>query len=580
MSPTATIVHDGHESSATEKDTTASRGSTSTPPGDTSTPATSGKSRAFYMSFMAIMVTTFLSALDLTAVGTALPTIAAALKDTKGEFTWVGSAYALSSTAFIPLSGSMADAFGRHVRRSCRRISCPSSPCVQEARPVDLYRALRDRKRVGRRSPEHVDDDRSQECALFFRIGGGGILNLTEILIADLVPLAERGLYQGLVGLMWSLASSIGPPIGGALASRGNKAWRWLFFLNLPLTGLAFLLVTIYLNVKTPPGTVKEKLAKVDWLGNAMVIIGSGLVIIGLTWGGIRYPWSSAPVLVTLILGVLFLFAFGVYEATVPERPTIPLDVIGNRTSLSGLLTTAAHGIASLAIIYYLPVFFQACFGASPIRSAVDFLPGALLTAPFALIAGLLIMAGKRYREVNWIGWIFMIVAFGLISTLEATASTSQWVGFQVVGAIGTGLIFSAPVFPILAPLNPDRAGSALALFSFTRSFFQTWGIAIAGSILQNELSRNLPPAFVAQFPPHYEIAYAAIPAIDLLDQPLKSEVQAAFASSMSVIWQVMIGLCGLGFLLSLLMKEVPMSMDVDDSYALEEEKVSDIEKL
>ncbi|CAK5262641.1 unnamed protein product [Mycena citricolor] len=559
MSPTATIVHDGHESSATEKDTTASRGSTSTPPGDTSTPATSGKSRAFYMSFMAIMVTTFLSALDLTAVGTALPTIAAALKDTKGEFTWVGSAYALSSTAFIPLSGSMADAFGRRpVLLICIALFAIGSALAGAAQNMSMMIAAR----------------------TIQGIGGGGILNLTEILIADLVPLAERGLYQGLVGLMWSLASSIGPPIGGALASRGNKAWRWLFFLNLPLTGLAFLLVTIYLNVKTPPGTVKEKLAKVDWLGNAMVILGSGLVIIGLTWGGIRYPWSSAPVLVTLILGVLFLFAFGVYEATVPERPTIPLDVIGNRTSLSGLLTTAAHGIASLAIIYYLPVFFQACFGASPIRSAVDFLPGALLTAPFALIAGLLIMAGKRYREVNWIGWIFMIIAFGLISTLEATASTGQWVGFQVVGAIGTGLIFSAPVFPILAPLNPDRAGSALALFSFTRSFFQTWGIAIAGSILQNELSRNLPPAFVAQFPPHYEIAYAAIPAIDLLDQPLKSEVQAAFASSMSVIWQVMIGICGLGFLLSLLMKEVPMSMDVDDSYALEEEKVSDIEKL
>ncbi|CAK5276094.1 unnamed protein product [Mycena citricolor] len=508
------------------------------------------KSRAFYMSFVAIMVTSFLSALDLTAVGTALPTISVALKDSKGEFTWVGSAYALSSTAFIPLSGSLADAFGR---RPVLLLSIGffflGSAIAGAAQNMSMMIAAR----------------------TIQGIGGGGILNLTEVLMADLVPLAERGLYQGLDGLVWSFASCIGPPIGGALATHNKKAWRWLFFLNLPLSGLAFILVMIFLRVKTPPGTVKEKLAKVDWIGNMMVVVGSGLVTIALTWGGIRYSWRSVPVLLPLILGVLFLALFCVYEATVPAKPTIPLDVIGNRTSLSGLLSTAAHSIASMAIIYYLPVFFQACFGASPIRSAVDFLPGALLTAPFALIAGLVITVAKRYREVNWAGWVFMIVGFGLTSTLKATASTGQWVGFQAIAAIGIGLIFSGPVFPILAPLHPDRAGSALALFGFTRAFFQTWGIAIAGSILQNELSRRLPPAFIAQFPPHFEIAYSAIPAIGLLEEPLRSEVRAAFAGSMDVIWRVMIGVCGLGLLFALFMKEVPMSTDVDERYALQE---------
>ncbi|KAJ7477181.1 MFS general substrate transporter [Mycena galericulata] len=533
------------------------------------------KSRAFWMSFVAIMVATFLSALDLTAVGTALPTIANALNDTKGDYTWVGSAYALSSTAFVPLSGSLADAFGRRpVMLMCIAFFAVGSALAGAAQNMPMMIAARGIQ----------------------GIGGGGIINLTEILTADLVPLSERGLYQGILGLVWSFASSIGPPIGGALANKGTKAWRWLFFLNLPLTGIAFALVWIYLSVRQPEGSVRSKLANVDWIGNFIAIVGSGLAIIGMTWGGIRYPWASAQVLAPLIIGLFFLVAFGVYEAKVPSKPTIPLDVVGNRTSLSGhvsyfshlapangdssrILTTATHGIVSISIIYYLPVFFQACFGASPIRSAVELLPSALIVAPFALAAGAIVAISKKYRVVNWTGWVIMIVGFGLLSTLKQDASVGTWVGYQIVAASGVGIIFSAPAFPLLAPLPNNRAASALALFSFTRSLFQTWGITISSTILQNMLQKKLPADFVAQFPPGFEIAYTAIPAIKLLEEPLRTQVQAAFAESMAVIWQVMIGIAGLGLLFSFLMAEVPMDTTVDKNYALmEKEEVLDVE--
>ncbi|KAJ6567339.1 major facilitator superfamily domain-containing protein [Mycena vulgaris] len=517
------------------------------------------KTRAFYMSFLAIMVATFLSALDLTAVGTALPTIADALNDTKGDYTWVGSAYALSSTAFIPLSGNLADIFGRRpIMLICIFFFAVGSALAGASQNMNMMIAAR----------------------TIQGIGGGGIINLSEILTADLVPLAERGLYQGLIGLVWSFASSIGPPIGGALANQGHKAWRWLFYLNLPLTAIAFVLVWVFLSVRHPEGSVRSKLAQVDWIGNGIVIMGVGLATIGMTWGGIRYPWASAEVLAPLIIGFSLLGIFAVYEAKVPARPTIPLDVVGNRTSLSGLLTTAAHGIISISMIYYLPVFFQACFGASPIRSAVDFLPGALITAPFAFVAGVIVTVTKKYRPVNWIGWAIIMIGFGLMSILRQDASVGQWVGFQVVVAIGVGMLFSAPVFPLLAPLPNNRAASALALFSFTRAFFQTWGITISSTILQNMLEKKLPAEFVAQFPPGFEIAYAAIPAIRQLAEPLRTQVQAAFSESMAVIWQVMIGIAGLGLLASFLMKEVPMTTTVDESYALQEkERVADVEK-
>ncbi|KAJ7171237.1 iron permease [Mycena filopes] len=496
---------------------------------------TTSKNRAFWMCFVAVMVTEFLAALDLTAVGTAAG---------RGDYIWVGSAYALSSTAFIPLSGNLADIFGRKpVELLSIAFFAVGSALAGAAQNMPMMIAARGVQ----------------------GIGGGGILTSTHIITADLIPLAERGRYQGMLSMF------IGPPIGGALSSQGTKAWRWLFYLNLPLSGIATALVVRYLSVNRPKGSVRSKLAEVDWVGNALVIVGTGLAIIGMTWGGIRYPWRSVEVLAPMVVGLSLLIAFGIYEAKIPARPTIPLDVIGNRTSLSALLSVAVHGITSITMIYYLPVFFQACFGASPIRSAVDFLPGTLITVPFALLAGVTIGLTKKYRPVNWAGWCITIVGYGLVSMLREDSSVGQWVGYQIVGAIGVGLIFSAPIFPLLAPLPNSRSASALAFYSFIRSFSQTWGMTISSTILQNTLKRKLPPAFVAQFPPGFEIAYAAIPVIRRLEPPLRNQVQAAFADSMAPIWQVMIGFAGLGLLCSFLMAEVHMTTTVDENYTLKE---------
>ncbi|KAJ7848947.1 major facilitator superfamily domain-containing protein [Mycena olivaceomarginata] len=512
------------------------------------------KPRAFWMSFLAIMVATFLSALDQTAVGTALPTIATALNDTKADYIWVGSAYAMASTAFIPLSGSLADA--KPIMLLCIAFFAIGSVLAGASQNMAMM--------IGARSIQ----------------GTPNFATRSQILVADLVPLAERGLYQGLIGLVWAFASSVGPPIGGALSSKEHKTlWRWLFYLNLPLATIAFVLVLLYLSVRRPEGSLHSKLAQVDWIGNLLVVTGTTLSLIGTTWGGARYPWGSVQVLTPLLLGLGFLCAFVFYEVKVPiSRPTIPIDVVSNRTSLGGLLATAAHSVVSMSVIYYLPVFFQACFGASPLRSAVDYLPGSLVGPPFAFLAGAVITMSRKYRPVNWVGWIVTIFAFGLFSTIREDSAVGEWVGYQVLGAAGLGVLFSAPIFPILAPFPTNRAASALALFSFTRALFQTWGITVSSTILQtppqNMLQKTLPPAFTALFSPESEVAYAAIPAIRDLDEALRKEVQRAFAESMAVIWETMIGVSALGLLVSLMMEEVPMGTTVDENYALRDERV------
>ncbi|THG95258.1 hypothetical protein EW026_g6357 [Hermanssonia centrifuga] len=515
----------------------------------TETIRAAGKGTQFWLSFLAIITSIFLSALDLTAVATALPTITADL-DGGEDFTWIGSAYSLSSTAFLPLSGALADIFGRKpIMMGSILLFAIGSALAGAAQNINMLIAAR----------------------TIQGLGGGGIISLTEILTSDLVPLAERGLYQGMLALTWSFAAGIGPPIGGSIAEKAS--WRWLFYINLPLTGLALILVFFFLHVRTPVGSIKEKLALVDWVGNSIVISGSTLATVGLTFGGVRFPWDSAQVLAPLSIGLALLAAFIFYESRRSGEATIPWEVMGNRTTVGGYLGTFVHGVTSISIIYYLPVFFQACLGASPIRSGVDMLATALIIAPFALLAGIMVQIMRKYRAVNYLGWIITVVGFGLLSLLKENDAVGKWVGYQIIASVGTGMIFAVTMFPVLASLPVERTASALAFWAFVRAFAQTWGITISSTILQNELKKNLPLAFVSRFPQGVEIAYAAIPIINGLEEPLRGEVKEAFASSMSVIWKTMIGIAGIGLLTVLLLKEIPMKAFTDETYGLSQRK-------
>ncbi|CDO75065.1 hypothetical protein BN946_scf184605.g6 [Trametes cinnabarina] len=512
-------------------------------------PQKSPKGSAFWLCFTAVVVCNFLSALDVTAVSTALPTITDDLHG--GDlFVWVGAAYGLASASILPFSGRLADIIGRRpIMMACVGFFFVGSALAGSAQSMKMLIAARTVQGVG----------------------GGGIINLASIITSDLVPLAERGVYQGFLILTWAFAAAIGPVVGGSLAEKAS--WRWLFYLNLPLAGIAFIFVTIFLKVRTPPGTLQEKLARIDWIGNFFVITGTTLALIGLTWGGVSFPWGSAHVLGPLIIGAVFLVIFFVYEFTVPKEPTLPLDIMANRTSLSGYIATFFHGIVSISIIYYLPVYFQACMAASPIHSSINLFATALVCSPFSLIGGVIVKATNKYRLANYLGWTLTIIGVGLLSLLKDDSSTAAWAGFQVIAAAGMGIIWAITLFPILAPLPVTRAAAALAFYNFCRTFAQTWGVAISASILQNELKKRLPAEFIAQFPEGVEIAYAAIPVIRTLDEPLKTEVRVAFAESMAIVWRAMIGFSAAGYVTLFMLREVPMQKHTDETYGLQQQK-------
>ncbi|CAE6468598.1 unnamed protein product [Rhizoctonia solani] len=507
-------------------------------------PTSQKKDARFWLIFVAICASTFLSALELTSVSTALPTIVDALRGQ--EFAWIGSAYTLGSTAFMPMSGGLADIFGRRPIMLASLVIFAVGSAICGAAP-NMSALIAGRTIQG--------------------IGGGGILTLTDIIVSDLVSLAERGPYMGIVGAVWAIASAIGPPVGGAFA---EKNWRWLFYINIPIVGLAMILVLLFLNLNTPKDSFSEKIRRIDWIGNILVIGSTTSVVLALTWAGAVHPWKSYQVLVPLILGLLGLVATFVYEFNWATEPILPRELLWNRTSLSGYLGVFLHGILMTGVVYYLPTYYQGSKGASPIRSGVDLFGIAFTVAPFAILTGVSAVVFKKYRPQNYVAWVMATIGLGLLSTIKADSSMAKSIGFQVIVGIGAGILYASTTFPVLAPLPVTLNASALALLAFIRTFAGTYGVAIGSSVLQTELGKRLPPQFSALFPGGTEIAFSAIPFIASLEEPLRTQVREAFAESLAVLWRVFIGVAGAGFISVFLMREIPMSNETDERWAME----------
>ncbi|KAJ7104120.1 Mfs1.2 [Mycena belliarum] len=472
-------------------------------------------------------------------IATALPVIA--------EDLHLSDAYAIACTVLLSLSGGLAEAFGRRpvIVSTLLLFAIGSALCGAAQNMAVLI--------TGR---------------IIQGAGAGGIFSLTQIILSDLVSLDERGKYNGLFGLAWALAGGLGPLVCGSLASQGQ--WRWLFYLNVPPAVILAVLILKFLHVPTPPGTVTEKLLKIDWIGLSILIPSTCAALLGLTWGGVTFPWTSFQVLVPLCLGVAGIVGAMTYEWKSAQNPVIPFHLVSNRTSLSGYVQMGIVAVCLLDLIYYLPVYYQACKEASPTASGVDLFGLTFSSAPMSIFAGISVGITKRFRPQMWMGWCFMLVGFGLLSIVTFDTSRAESIGYQIIVGSGIGIIWSAAYFPVLAPVPVTSSAYALSFLVFCRVFPQVWGVTITGTIIQNGLKSRLPQSLLAQNSGNAELIYAIIPRVSTLDEPLKTLVRKAFGETLQVVWRIHIGAAGCGLLASLAMKPLPLHTERDKRWEME----------
>ncbi|KAI5478027.1 MFS multidrug transporter [Pseudohyphozyma bogoriensis] len=515
-------------------------------------PAKFRPTRQFWLVFLSLCAACFLSALDLTAVSTTLPSIAADLNS--GDFSWVGSAYALSSTAFVPWFGGFAAIFGRRPTMLAALVFFAiGSAIAGSAHSMNILI-------VGR---------------TIQGVGGGGILTMAEILTVDLIPLADRGAYVGILGSVWGISSAIGPPIGGAFGG-GNGLWRWLFYMNLPIAGIAIILVAIFLDVKVPPTTMSEKLAQMDYV-NVIFVAATTSAILGITWAGSTYSWGSSHVLVPLVLGLVGIAVYLFIEKTWVKNPTVPFEILTNRTTMVGYVTNWLHGVTSTAVIFYLPVYFQAAKNASALRSGIDLFSLSFTVVPFGVLTGASVTITGHYMLQNLVGWGLSALGFGLTTLLKVDSPQSAWVGYPVIIGIGIGILFAGTTFPVLAPLRPEQQPHAMAFHAFTRAFGQAVSVAIGATVLDSQLAKTLPKTYLTSLGSS-AAAYASVLDIKKLAEPLQQEVKVAFVSSLKTVWQVMIGISCLGLVVALGMKQMQLATTVDENWGLKEEQKTEKE--
>ena len=348
---------------------------------------------------LALGLAVFLAALDVTIVTTALPTISEEFHSASG-YTWIGSAFLLANAASIPSWGKVSDIFGRKpMLLAANVIFMVGSLVAALSNSIGMLIAAR----------------------AVQGLGGGGLVILVNITIGDLFSLRTRGAFYGIIGGVWAIASSIGPIIGGAFTQK--VTWRWCFYVNLPLDGLAFFILLFFLDLKTPKTPLMEGLKAIDWVGSLLVVGATLMFLFGLQYGGETYPWDSAIVLCLLIFGGLTFALFILYEWKVPTYPVMPLGLFKKRSNIATLSVVFIHGVVFISGSYYLPLYFQSVRGASPIKSGVYILPTAVALSAGSIGTGIFVKKSGLFLPPIWFGMLMMTLGYGLFVDFDATSS-------------------------------------------------------------------------------------------------------------------------------------------------------------
>lgn len=420
-----------------------------------------------------LMLVLFLVALDRLIIGVAIPSITDEF-DSLGDVGWYGSAYLLTSCAFMLLMGKIYTFVSpKWVYLSSLVVfEVGSAVCGAAPNSTALI--------IGR---------------AIAGLGNAGLFQGAVVIIVYIVPLHKRPQYMGIGASVFGIASAIGPLLGGAFTD--GPGWRWCFYINLPCGLVVFLLLAIFLHIpremlKRDPTTWKEKANKMDPVGTFFFLPCIICLLLALQWGGVTYSWSNARVIVLLVLSGVLLVAFILVQRWKGDNATVPRRIFVNRSIVAGSWFSFCNGAAIQTLFYFLPIWFQAIKHVSAVKSGIMTLPFVLGLVIMGISAGILTKKIGYYAPWMILSSILTPIGAGLITTFTPRTGHSAWIGYQALFGIGVGLGMQQPsvAAQTVLPRKDVSIGAALMMFS------QTLGgavfVSVGNNIFDTRFARNL----------------------------------------------------------------------------------------
>lgn len=422
-------------------------------------------------------------------------------------------------------------------------------------------------------------------------LGAAGINTLIEIILCDLLPLRERGQFMGLLFLFIVIGSVLGPFLGGLIVDKAS--WRWIFYLNLPVCALCFGLLFFALNLKhrsDDNSTPLQKLKKIDYIGVLLLCAAVTSLIYALTYGGgAKYAWSHPVIITTLVLGIFGHGLFIAFEAS-PwcYNPTMPLELFQNRTSVAAYVLEAVQILVSYGALYFLPLYFQSVLAVSPSRSGILLLPFSILFCLSAAIGGGLVTKLGRYRLVHIISFALMTIMMGVFTLLNRDTPLAANVVVGLISGISVGLPNASILTAVQASLPDSMNAASTGLFAFVRSLATVFAVTIPAAIFNSRFdgllstsaldnnvksSLDLGKAY-QQASPDFLHSFPA---------PVQDEIVGLYELSLKLVWQVLIGIAGIGVIASLVEKDLECRTEqTTEEFGLKdsEEKASNKSKV
>ncbi|MDJ0355328.1 MDR family MFS transporter [Paenarthrobacter sp. PH39-S1] len=492
--------------------------------------------RNILLVFAGLMVTMLLASLDQTIFSTALPTIVGELNGVD-HMLWVTTAYILASTIMLPIYGKLGDLIGRK-GLFLGAIALFIIGSIVGGLSQDMTWLIIGRSVQG--------------------LGGGGLMILSQAIIADVVPARERGKYMGIMGGVFALSSVAGPLLGGWFTE--GIGWRWAFWMNIPLGLLAIASAMFFLRL---PEVAKGK-PRLDVGGMMLLAIASTCLVLVTTWGGTTYDWNS-PVIIALIVGtVVTAVAFVLLERRAAE-PIMPLHLFKDRnfnlTTGAGLII----GIAMFGALAYLPTYLQMVTGANATEAGFLMIPLMAALLVTSIISGQLVSKTGRYKWLPLVGTFIVAVALVLLSTMTSTLALWVLCSYLAVMGVGLGMSMQILILIVQNSFPISQVGTATASNNYFRQIGASLGSAVVGSLFVAKLTQLLSDRMPGAASGAASASNSLTPAI-VRDLPaaVRDVIVGAYNDALTPVFLYMVPLVLIAVVLLCFVKEIPLATTIE----------------